>query len=451
MITSPSKKNQSAVKQGFFGGNSLFFGFFLLLMGCSNTDKETITGNRETVLLNTVDVRPDPAAANQKIHLETAVHNLSWPTLSGNPRHAMFPSELGNSLTEAWTSSASSFFGDGGRILNGPIVADEKVFTINGAGVITALSLIDGDRVWQRDVTADDKETQPFGGGLAFDDGVVFATTSSAEIVALKGSDGSVLWRAHLAAPVRAAPTVKDNRVYVVTINNQLEVFDAKDGSLVWTHSGILESAGLLGGAGPAVHDGIVVVPYSSGEVFALRAENGYPLWSESLVTPGRLDPLSSLSHIRARPVIDRGYVFLIGHSGQMVAIDVRSGQTVWRLPVGGVRSPALSGDALYVLTQDNQLLCILARTGQIVWIKNLPVFKNPEKSDGRLYWAGPILASGDRLILSGSNGKTVIISAITGEIVSELSLPSSSSISPIIADKTLITMTDNGRLVAFR
>ena len=47
------------------------------------------------------------------------------------------------------------------------------------------------------------------------------------------------------------------------------------DGRKLWSHNGIPETAGLLGGASPAVEGEIVVVAYSSGELFALRVENG--------------------------------------------------------------------------------------------------------------------------------------------------------------------------------
>ncbi len=39
--------------------------------------------------------------------------------------------------------------------------------------------------------------------------------------------------------------------------------------------TGILEDAALLGGASPAVGSGVVIAPYSSGELFALRIETG--------------------------------------------------------------------------------------------------------------------------------------------------------------------------------
>ena len=111
-------------------------------------------------------------------------------------------------------------------------------------------------------------------------------------------------------------------------------------GRELWTHSGIVETANLLGGAAPAVDSGIVVSPYSSGELVAMRVETGRVLWSDSLTAVRRTDVVSSLAHIRGRPIIDRGRVIAISHGGAMAAVDLRSGQRLWEKDIGGQESP---------------------------------------------------------------------------------------------------------------
>ena len=73
---------------------------------------------------------------------------------------------------------------------------------------------------------------------------------------------------------MRAAPTVAAGRVYVMTIDNQITILDSANGEKKWSHNAITESAGLLGGSSPAVNGSTVAVPYSSGELFAMRVEN---------------------------------------------------------------------------------------------------------------------------------------------------------------------------------
>src|SRR3546814_4596588 len=104
---------------------------------------------------------------------------------------------------------------------------------------------------------------------------------------------------------MRAAPTVAGWGVFVVSIYNHLTALNAETGEKLWSHTGFSEPAGLLGGASPAVEGDIVVVPYSSGEIFALRVENGRVVWSDNLTAVRRVDALSSLADIRGGPVIE--------------------------------------------------------------------------------------------------------------------------------------------------
>ena len=48
----------------------------------------------------------------------------------------------------------------------------------------------------------------------------------------------------------------------------------------------------------------MVVAPFSSGELVALRQENGRVLWSDSLAATRRTDELAAVAQIHAGPVI---------------------------------------------------------------------------------------------------------------------------------------------------
>src|SRR5690606_2086547 len=135
--------------------------------------------------------------------------------------------------------------------------------------------------------------------------------------------EGREIWRQRLPAPAHAPPTAADGRVFVVTIDNQLEVLAADDGRRLWSNAAASEPAGLLGGASPAVEGDVVVAAYSSGDLLAFRVENGRPLWSENLAATRRVDALSTLTDISGRPVIDRGRVYAVSHSRSMAAVDL--------------------------------------------------------------------------------------------------------------------------------
>lgn len=426
----------------------------LLLNGCETflgkKDKIPLEGVREAVLLSTEDYNLDNSLKNHTLKLDPPEANQAWPMAGGNARHVMPPLLLNPDFNLVWEQDIGQGSSSEHRLLNGPIAVGDHVYTIDSTDLVSAINLKNGEKEWETHCIPANSTSQSFGGGLAYDQGKIYATTAHAEILSIEAETGEILWRFPTSAPVRAAPTVSEGKVFVVTINNQLEVFNAKDGQLLWTHTGIVESAGLLGGASPAAHTGVVVVPYSSGEVFALRIENGYPLWSETLQANKQLDSVSALSHIKARPIIDKNLVFLVSHSGRISALDMRSGQSVWSRDIGGIRTPAVSGKYLFMLTNDNHLVCLMKDTGQIIWSQQLAHFMDPEKHQGKILWAGPIIIN-DILLVIGSNKQGLLLASDNGKEIKKFELPNKATLSPIVINKTLLILLENGTLVAYQ
>ena len=210
-----------------------------------------------------------------------------------------------------------------------------------------------------KDLTPDNDDEGHIGGGLAYERGRVFVATGFGVVFALDAKSGEVLWSERIGIPMRVPPTVRGGRLFVVTVDNNLMALDARDGKTLWTHAGAQETASLLGGASPAEDSGIVVVPYTSGELFALRVDTGRIIWQENLASIRRTDAVASLAHIRGRPIIDRGRVIAISHAGVMAAIDLRTGRRVWTREIGGAESPWVAGNFIFTITNENELICV--------------------------------------------------------------------------------------------
>ncbi|NCP62665.1 MAG: PQQ-binding-like beta-propeller repeat protein [Alphaproteobacteria bacterium] len=422
----------------------------LLLTACDDKKGPPILGDREAIFVGDDPLIADPSLKNTKVTLPQARVNKSWPCAGGSVDHSFDPVALGSNLKKVWSESIGTGSGASERLLNGPVAADGRLFTVDTRGYVSAFDIQTGKQLWSKDSTPENLSTQAFSGGLAYENGFVFIVTPAAEIVMMKAEDGSIEKRFSLTAPVRAAPTVKNGYIYAVNINNQLEAINYRTGDPAWSHSGIMEIAGLLGGASPALTPDLLIVPYTSGEVYALHPGNGLPLWSESLVSLTKLDPISSLFHIKARPAVKGNHVYLIGNGGVMSCLDANSGKTLWTHTVGGIRSPAVSGDYLFMATNNNELACFNRFSGKVVWVKQLPRYLDPTEKSDPILWAGPILVD-KSLALSGSTGTALILSVENGDIVQELDLGDRTLLSPIAVENTLVFLTDNGELLAYR
>ncbi len=422
----------------------------LLLTSCDSKKGPPILGEREAIFVGDAPLKADSSLKNAPITLPKAMVNQAWPSASGSVDHSLDAVSVGTDLKRAWSESIGRGSGSSERLLNGPVAAEGMIFTVDTRGYVSAHSIEEGKEIWNVDSTPENRSTQAFSGGLAYENDHVFVVTPAAEIVMMNAKTGDIQKRFELSAPVRAAPTVKNGSIYAVNINNQLEAINYQTGEPLWSHSGIMEIAGLLGGASPALTPDLLVVPYTSGEVHALHPGNGLPLWSESLVSLTKLDPISSLFHIKARPVIKGNHVYLIGNGEVMRCLDVNSGKAIWNHKVGGTRSPAVSGDYLFMVTSNNELTCMNRFDGRVYWVRQLPRYENEEKKEEALLWAGPILVN-EALVIAGSNGKALLLSVQNGETLQELDLGERTLLSPIAIEGNLVFLTDRGELIVYR
>ena len=353
-------------------------------------------------------------------------------------------------IQEAWSVNIGAGSGDEERLIAQPVVAGGRVYTMDAESEISAFDAKTGDDIWTTEITPDDEADGHVGGGLAFEGGKLFVTTGFAEVISLDSKTGRVLWRRKLDAAFRTAPTIRGNRVFALTLSNKLLALSSSSGETLWSHSGIEELTSFLGGASPAVDSGVVIAPYSSGELVALKVENGQVLWSDSLSGNRRSRSTTTLPSIRGRPVIDRGIVIAISNSGQIAAINLRTGRRIWDRAIGGIESPWVAGDFIFFLTNDSELVAMARRTGRIHWVKPLPQWEDPEDKTGRIIWTGPVLTS-DRLIVAGSSGEALSISPYTGTILGKVEMPDGVTIGPVAAGDTLYFLSDDADLVAYR
>lgn len=412
---------------------------------------EALNRERIPVLTFEQQLEADPALSDTPIILPLPYRNAGWPQAMATPSHAPQHLWLDESLSRVWRVD----IGDGSdiftRLIMPPVVADGRVYTIDTRGRVSAWRAGDGERLWRKRIELEGEvDALAFGGGLAYDDGRLFVATGQGVLAALDPGTGEEIWRHLNLVPFRGPPTVAEGRVFANTQDNQIIALDAGSGAQQWVQAGLPEEAALLGAAAPAVAGNTVVTGLSSGELMAMRVENGTRVWQDTLSRTRRLTPLASLADIDADPVMTGGNVYAVGHAGVMVAIDLRSGERVWENNIAGVRTPWAGGATLFVLTADAELVAISNEDGRIRWVTRLQRFKNPDDREEPIAYAGPVLA-GDRLIVVASNGFVISISPYTGDFLGAAELPAGSVAQPVVANGTLYILTEKADLIAYR
>ena len=427
----------------------------LAASGCGifkkGTPKTPVLGDRVAVLEAELDATVDPATAALPFSLAEPVVNTEWAQAGGNASKSMPHLALGQSLGEAWSVSIGNAGNLSARLAAAPVVADNKIFTIDTQSTVRAFNAQTGASVWATQFgTERGNNASLFGGGVAYDTGRIYASNGLGYVAALDARNGGVIWQVHPTGPLRGSPTVSGDTLYVISQDNQIYSLKTSDGTTNWSQAAALEIAGVFGSASPAVGQGTVVAGFSSGELNAYRYENGRNVWQDQLARTSIRTSVASISDVDAHPVIDGGQVIAVGQGGRMVSLELISGQRQWEINIAGISKPWVAGEWVFVVSDDAKLLSVNRANGKIRWITQLPAFRNEKKKAGPIRYRGPVLAGG-RLILASSEGTLVNVDPANGGFQSQTNIRASVNLSPIVANQTLYILDENGRLHAFR
>jgi outer membrane protein assembly factor BamB len=425
-----------------------------LLAGCGvfSDEDPPLPGERIPVRQAVAEPTMDPAEAAPLLDLGPATPLGDWTQTnaiaSRSPGHVEGPA----SLRQVWVTDIGTGSSDDGRITSGPVVADGRLYALDAAAQVSALDVASGRILWQTEVVPEGESADDgFGGGLALMDGRLFVTTGFGEVVALGVADGALLWRQPVGAPVRSAAAADDGRVVVVTRDNSGFGLDAETGAILWTLPGTSAGApGALQAASPAMSQGVAVLPFMSGELVAVRSATGRVLWADALSGGRRGLARAAISDVSGDPVIAGIGVFAANLSGQMVAIDGRSGSRGWLRTLGATNPVWPVGATLFVLDDEARLMRLAAATGQTIWATQLQAYEDPDDRDEAIAYGGPVVAGG-RVFVTSSEGVLLVFDPETGAEQQRVSLPGPTSTGPVIAGSTLYVLTDGARVAAFR
>ena len=407
-------------------------------------------GKRIPVLLLDDGPTADPRIQSLTVTLPPPQRNPAWPQVGGNPTHAMGHLAAAGDLKPAWQVDVGSGGSGSERLLCTPVVANDVVYAIDAAGRCGAFDAGTGHQIWSVLPETSKQSDRLTGGGVGFDGGRLYVTRNHGDVFALDPAKGATIWRQKIRAPIKSAPTIAGGRVLVRTADNQLFGLNAADGAVVWTHAGLFQQAGILGGAPPAAQGEVVIVAYSSGEVFALLLDAGRPVWAETVLKPRRTLAIGTITDITGEPVIDHDRVIVAGTGGETVAFDLQRGERDWDLDITSRQTPWVAGEFIYEITERNEIACLLRQGGRIRWVSPLARATGNEDNASLTAWAGPLLA-GDRLLFASSKGEIVSVSPYTGEILGHVKPGDPTSLPPIVADGTVYLLTDDGLLLAYR
>ena len=374
-----------------------------------------------------------------------------WTHKNGSTAHRVAHPALATALSRAWSVNIGSGNSKKARITSDPIVVAGRVFTLDSNAQIRAFSTA-GTPVWSRDLTPPwDKGGAASGGGIAYGNGLIVATTGFGEVIAMDPASGAIRWRHRMEASISTAPLVIDGLIIAVNLNNKAIALDVANGRIQWEIRSGGSSTGLSGAGAPAAVGEFLALPFSSGELVGANIKTGARAWSAAVSGGGKGNARGFVGAISGDPVIAGDTIYAANQAGRLISADRETGARNWTINEGSYGPVWATGDSVFLVTDQFQLKRLRASDGAEMWAVPLPGYLKDGKRrrEAHVHY-GPVLA-GNRLIVAGSDGQIRSYNASTGAALGNIQIPGGAASQPAIVNGTMYILSENGQLHAFK
>ena len=240
----------------------------------------------------------------------------------------------------------------GNEVIDAPLlVAGERIYGQNWGREVFALQAESGERLWSFTYPASPADDHRQG-GLFLTRGQLLVPAWNGTLYALDPENGKELWSFVAPAPLRAAPLVDGERIFLSGGDGTLWCLDLQ-GRLLWKHQG---PAPLLT---PAIRSKEEILTLDRDGRLSAFSVAGILLWQREL---------NEICYYAA-PVVTREGLFVATAAGVLWKINPANGTIIWRK--GGFApiyaTPLAVRDRLFIGDNDGVLRVIGAISGNIL------------------------------------------------------------------------------------
>ena len=347
---------------------------------------------------------------------------------------------------KVWSTSVGNGIGDFYSNLH-PAWQDSTVYAADRHGTVKAVNGDDGKEIWSVDLaekTGFFSSNRPalLSGGLTVAGAHVYVGSEKAQVFALNTSDGSIAWQSKAAGEVLSRPVVSDGLVLIHTSNGQLQAMNEADGAVAWTINLDIPALSLRGESAPAVAFGAAIVGGDNGRVSAVLMKQGQLIWQQRISQATGATEIDRLSDVDTTPVIVNGVVYALAYNGNLTALDLRSGQVMWKRELGSVNDFIVDANRIFLVDQNDRVLALNAEGGVTLWTQSDLLHRN---------LTSPALYNG-YLVVGDSEGYMHWINTDDGRFVAQQKMDSSGFQSePVVASDKLLIQAKDGTLYSIK
>lgn len=338
-------------------------------------------------------------------------------------------------LDEVWDTSIGDGHDDQLLFLQ-PVISQGELFVVSADGELASLNPETGDYNWEQELD------RGILAGVGADADNLYLGTRDGALLALTRDGKEERWSVELPSEILAPPQSNGNVVVVQTIDGKAMAFDVNTGEKRWQYDGVIPVLSFRGNATPWVGPEVTLVAFASGQVYALLSESGQPLWQYAVGEPAGRTELERLVDVDASPVVRDGVVYVTGYQGHVAAVDLRSGQEIWKRQASSFQAPALDYGNVYISGSNGVISGYNLFNRQELWVQD------------SLEWRQTtgLLPSNGYLLTGDFEGYVHILSQLDGSLRGQLQIDEEGLRVPMLLDNDLIYIYGNGgELGAYR
>lgn len=347
--------------------------------------------------------------------------------------------------TKVWQSSVGNGVGEFYSNLH-PAWQGGTVYAADRHGLVKAVSADDGKQIWQTNLAEktgffSSNISALLSGGLTVEGSHIFVGTEKAKVYALNTDDGSVAWETAVAGEALSSPVISEGLVLIHTGNGLLQALDETDGSIKWTVNLEMPALSLRGESAPAVAFGAALVGGDNGRVSAVLMQQGQLIWQQRISQATGTTEIDRLSDVDTTPVIVNGVVYALAYNGNFAALDLRSGQVLWKRELGSVLDFVVNDNHIYLVDQNDRIISLTIDGGVTVWTQSDLLHRG---------LTSPVLYDG-YIVVGDGEGYMHWINTSDGRFVAQQKVDSSGfQTNPVVAGNKLLIQAKDGNLYAF-
>ena len=312
-------------------------------------------------------------------------------------------------------------------------VNGDSVSVVSSSGALKSLNARTGATLGSANVGA------PISAGIGGDGHLAAVLTVENELVVFEKSDE--LWRQTIAAQGYTAPLVAGGRVFLLAADRSVLAFDARTGQKLWSQqragdSLVLRESGVLLAVGNTLVVGL------SGKLVGLNPSNGAVLWDVAISTPRGTNEIERLVDLVGKASRGGDVVCVRSFQSALGCVDAARGRLLWVKAAFG--SVGLDGDEqrIYGVEGNGELVAWSRVDGARVWATERLRFR-------RL--TAPLVL-GRSIVVGDDAGMVHWLSREDGSPLAHMPTDGSAiTVAPVLASGTLVVVTRNGGIYGFQ